>query len=332
MMNTTDTAFTFTIDDEMTPPTKPSMLKIMITVVMAIAGGFIVTANSLIVHIYRSNKSLHTSTFQIVASLAIADIITGFSIPGSKIWEHSYEALYHKESTLVHRKLQWFCLMMPTAVSRTHILLVAIERLLSAKFPIFHRLQVTRKKCAIILIIVWTFNFLICVAGFPLKEGTVHVYELSYVITVGIAIQLFWDICIFCFYIQLIRASTKQVQVQEGQTGKHQIKKDERSRRLTRLISITVVVFEVCWVPFIIIFGIDLLLKQHRFDVDISNIVSFFAMVAFSNSGVNIFIYAGINTHFKQALKRIVGNILPFVIKTDTISPMTTRESTSHTV
>ena len=331
MINITESTFTFTTDYE-APPTKIPTLKLVATVVMAIAGGFIVTANSLIVHIYRRNKSLHTSTFQIVASLAIADIITGISIPGSKIWEYSYKALYHKELTTEHKKLQFFCLMLPMAVSRTHILLVAIERYLLVKFPIFHRVQVTRKKCRRILIIVWIFNFLICVAGFPLKDGTVLIYDISYMITVGVVIQLFWDICIFCFYIQLIRASTKQVQVQEGQTGKHQIKKDERSRRLTRLISITVVVFEVCWVPFIIIFGIDLLLKQHRFDVDISNVVSFFAMVAFSNSGVNIFIYAGINTHFKQALKRIVGNILPFVIKTDTISPITTRESTSHTV
>ena len=277
-------------------------------VLMALIGSIIVFLNAIIIHVHRNSKRLRsTNTFLFIASLAYADILLGALVPITKWANFAIRSLPRRDPKL--DVFMWMLQYVPMTVSRVHLLVIAAERYLAAVFPIFHRNYISLRVCKVALAASWVIC--ICIAGVPFfchtsrRKGLIPWWFMMVAV---IGHQIVIDGFLVFFYINIYRTISSL----KNSGNAKDVRYHKKEMRLTKMIGLTFVLFEICWTPFIIVYivrnaGRSLGFTYNKlFDTWLPPA----QLLAACNSVVNVFIYAGIIPEFMAGVKNVIRRLL----------------------
>ena len=275
-------------------------------IIMAIAGIYVIGVNILVIEIYLTSSRLHTTTFLIIASMALTDITAGLFIPAAKIWVLIYETIHCHGLPYLHRNIHWVLQVFPIILSRLHLVLIAVDRYLSIVHPTFHRNYVTHRMCKMALGVIWIVCA--CAALMPvIGVGNIHgVNTMAYSVGISIAFHVVPDLFMIYLYVRMIRKVIRHNVVGPiNHVTTNLCNKLKNQRKMIKMIGTTVAVFELCWAPLSLAFVVRQIYRNKHFiiaeSLQNSHPIAYF--IAFLNSGINIFIYAGIHPDFRAACK-----------------------------
>ena len=105
-------------------------------IIVAFTGIYVIGVNILVIDVYLTSSRLHTTTFLIMARMALSDIIAGMFIPAAKIWVLIYETIHcHGLPYNMHQNIHWVLLAFPLFLSRLHLVLISVDRYFSIVHP-----------------------------------------------------------------------------------------------------------------------------------------------------------------------------------------------------
>ena len=274
----------------------------VVYILIMIFGVIIIALNVLIILVYHYTKRLQTITFMIIVSLAMADLITGICVPVAKAWIYIYESMHDHGLPRRFRALHWSMQCFPMLLSRSHLLCIASERYLSIVHPTFHRTYISRRLCKLVLSVTWVVSLVISflpARDIGTSDGPGTTLSMPYVIAWTVGYHIVADGLIVYFYIRIIYVV---------KYSKNKRKPDARNKKMFKLVGVTILAFELCWLPFMIVYGViqsNKLKDGSNPSIYLASCVACTHLLAFLNSGINIFIYAGMNSEFRQRLKNM---------------------------
>ena len=211
--------------------------------VLTVLGVFIILVNLIIIQAYRTNRKLHNATFLCLASLALADILTGVMVPLSKLILH----LTIDQMTPFIQVIAWIMQFFPMLVSRLHLLCIAFERFVATNYPVLHRIHNNARLCKIVLCSVWVFCLLIGLSLLLVyEEGDRGFLPLPFILIILIGMQFLTDVLIFYFYYKVWTSiSSQKKRLQTTQATLSEINRNKQNKRICKMIGITLLAFEV---------------------------------------------------------------------------------------
>jgi len=289
-----------------------TMLKIIIQIVIGVVGIIIVTTNSLIIHVYRTTPKLQNATFLCLASLAIADLLTGIIIPISQV---AVQLMYYyigRKVPILQASL-WVVQFTPMTISRLHLLLIAFERYAATAHPIHHRRFMSKGLCLIIIVSGWILSLLLGLIIIPYHDDSGnHFLPLPYILSEILAFNLLTDILImFCYYRVYKSINKPTPKLQGAIANTRVIRMNQQNKRMVKMIGMTIGVFEACWMPFMLIYIPYTITRKFGYPrvVIINNFLSVGQLLALCNSFINVFIYAGISPIFRAGLYGVLDKV-----------------------
>ena len=183
--------------------------------------------------------------------------------------------------------------------SIVHLCLMSIDRAIAVAKPLYHRRFATRATVLKLLVLPWTINTI-----FPLMYAILERTSLLYFIYFIILTVLFYLAPIFLITICYVIIFKEIKRRNNTQMNTHRL----NEVKLVRTTFVIIVVFLVCWTPFVCLSGYVLVTayvtgtrpKESWYYAAIKSL-------AYLNSATNPYIYAIFHSQFRKAFTDIVG-------------------------
>ena len=282
---------------------------------------FICTANALTLITVCLNRNLWNVHNMYVISLAVADFLTGLTLP------------YHMVSSMPYMKLvfdrtKYLCLFKYVILSTmiltsiVNIVTIAVDRWVCIAYPHKYDRLATIPKAGIIILFVWTTGIII--GTMPLY---INKWELSSkcrfdrVLCIGYQVYCQGSILVLsgiiiaaCYGHMLLvvkRRSNTVLQMRvtgNTMTNDPQTTKFKSDWKLVKMFSIIIVVFFICSAPSFVYVILS-------YSVGVPDDVNSFTIpLLVTNSGMNFIIYVVKNSKFRKALKATCLNCRTTVV------------------
>ena len=268
-----------------------------IIAILAVAG------NGLTLAAILKNNKLQTPTNVFIASLAVADLLVGISIPTMTFVGALYYSGMTSLSEVYFCLLNHFFYMFPMICSAYHVFIIAFERYVAIVCPLrYHHI---RRRSMLIsdMVTIWLSSAI--TAAFPLflqhaEESREHcdlqIYA-NYYIVYMVAMPLFGKMLVAtCMYTHIFVIAWKQNKKIHGTYGNNKKEVSVRDLKAVKTLSITVGAFILSWLPYLIY----CILQVNGVIPFSTSIYSVFLSLALANSCMNFIIYAVRNSEFSQ--------------------------------
>ncbi len=310
-------------------PQPYSMMDIVVTLAELVMMLVILVGNTLVVvSVYRFPQ-LRTSTNRLIASLAMADIGVGLSLPFIAMF-NIYPSFRHQWLACALR-YQFIIIMM--TVSQFTLVLVSVDRFVAVQFPLRYSLLMSARRVKSTLAVIWMYSILFPIIQYvpPIGRSDWTVTpncEMEDMFTPGYQITLVLHfflsmIVMLIFYSRVFCIARGHVhrmslsdslasELETATTSVVPVKSEKRMlSRATKTLFVVLGVFICCWMPFFLILTVHMICKIHgvlntetRQHLIYTRMV--FSMFAIANSMLNPFIYAGKSHEFRQAFRRLL--------------------------
>ena len=260
-------------------------------------------------------KYLQTPTNVLIVSLAIADFLNAPALIMIKVRDY----IDHINESEVYTKLVYgsalACNVVSTLMSIISFFLLSLERWLAVFYPLRFKTSVTFKKTIAVAVISWVYGislggvtvlYYIWAAPFSFYQRTVF---LAYLMPKPLFIFLAQGHVYFCATVSLILYISIFIKMRRTSsalsTAESSSTVSRNSKQVTEMISITLALFITIWLPYSIVsyYFVDLVSGT------VTGFVSFqiFHYVLYSNSFINVFIYAWKSKPFRRAFFTMFG-------------------------
>jgi len=157
---------------------------------------------------------------------------------------------------------------------------------------------------------MWLLSLLVgCSLLLFYEEGARGILPLPYLIGFLICFAVIIDLMVIYLYYNVYRSINQQkVRLQVKQATLNEISMHRKNRRMAKLIGVTIAVFEICWLPYSILYSYIRITEKYGIENSkiIRNMMAVAQLLAYCNSGVNGFIYAGISPVFRESIRKIL--------------------------
>ena len=244
-------------------------------------------------------RTTKSSARYFIFSLAVTDLIIGtVAVP-------FYAWLEASKSRMAPSTYDYYAVIFDSIdaalnfSSVVHLCIMSIDRAVAAAKPLYHRLHSTRKSTFRLLFLPWIIAT-ICFVPYVVAEKT-NVLYFIYFITLTVVFYLTPIIIIsICYTIIFWTVKRRNQSRISGQ------RLDEM--KLARTVIAVVVVFLICWTPFVCLNGYVLVVayvtgerpKEDWYYVIIK-------LVSYLNSAINPYIYAIFHSEFRKAFIDIIN-------------------------
>ena len=299
----------------------PEALKIGQTVALSLILVVSLVGNSLIVLLVYKTPTLRKPMNMLIANMAMSDLLYPI------FWVPVRLADLHVGSWLIGGtlgqalcKIHLFLADVSVLVSIQSLVLITVDRFVAVVVPLRSPL-ITRKLCPFIIVATWIVAMAVhspylvsyTLVKYPERlmcellwqeafEGSTYPNYL-----LAGAIVFFYTpfvLLVILYSIILIKLKT---QVHPGeQSANAEEQRTRRNRNVLKMATAIVVVFFICWIPFIsnaIIDSFSLTFSSCSFYRYFN--VTFF--MAYANCAINPIICLTLNSNYRQALKRLVS-------------------------
>ena len=314
----------------------------ILIVVIAFVGNFIVCCTIIVNRSLRSNP---TNTF--IFSLAFSDLLTvslvvPFDIESIillGVWRHSEEMC---EAWII-----MYLITVPTSILT--LLAVSVDRYKSLSDPLnrFRRCRfMTRKKALIVSVVIWIYNFLFALVPIMgwrthdkfVFQGVCYFPFTKIYTTLSSVINFILPLLITCFiYIKIYLIARSQQNIFYGDASRiPKLRSTEEKRvysrniRAAKTISIFVVAFFSCWIPFSFISVVSNLCGSRCVKKIPHEVGVLFLMFGYLNSALNPFLFAFRNSKFKATMSALMQSLRSRAVAKGPRGRSTLTQSTCH--
>lgn len=265
--------------------------------------------NGLVIIAIYKEKTLHTVTNYLIASLAAADFTVGIiGIPCVIVNNYglprNFYACLLMNSTIV------VC----TQISIFSLVAIAIERFLAIRFPVIHRQRIGTKAAGILIICSWAFG---AIVGFVPLFGWnlgwsgvcafVHVIDMDYMVYFNFfgfyMIPLIFLFMVYGYMFHVVR-------LKSSKADKKSVTALKKESRAAKRIFVVLLLFASSWLPINILNSITLFTSKVYIEL-----LTVAILLSHANSCMNPLVYALINSKFNAAFKKSLG------IRKSSVSP-----------
>ncbi|GAB0095898.1 muscarinic acetylcholine Receptor, C-type [Sergentomyia squamirostris] len=268
--------------------------------VITILGG-----NTLTILAIRFSRRLRSAISNLfVLSLAISDIVVGFTLP--------YHLAFYVGSSLgkveIWCLLRFFLIILACCTSIWNLIAIAVDRYIAIIYPLHYGRLMTKKVALLLLSIGWMLGILI--ATVPLFWNNWHTasecefdeilkpWYMAGVITP--VFSMVW-LCLLIVYSRIYREASRQVkQMRSSGSNLNQMPSDWKSVQVVLLI---LGCFSICWLPYFAIATSQIFRMLNQSSATLYKGAFSLAM---ANSGMNPLIYAWKNRNFRKAFSNLL--------------------------
>ena len=271
-----------------------SNIQIILAISFSLLALLCITTNGLTCFVIITRKTTVGPLRYYLFSLAIADILIGaISIP-------FYEAMavWQVQAPAILGRLLSSTDMFLGVCSILHISLMAFDRLMAVKNPIFHRVHMKKRSTVLKLFAIpWLLSLLLAII---IAEVFQPKHQRIMAPITGIALP--FTFVIICYV--LIYAAIRQRNEQFSNSTNTSNTVNEKKLRL--MIICVLFAFLVCWIPFCITnANIDYILKSLNLS-QVLDVVYSVKFLQYFNSTCNPFVYAIFNPAYRSAVKDVL--------------------------
>ena len=269
-----------------------------IAAIIFIGNGLTITA----IIIY---KPLQTKTNIFILNLCVADIYIGI------VNTIAYATTVTDEEFFIISVKSYFS-MAGFATSVFALVDIAIERLISIKYPFKYEQIMTRTVIVSALLVTWILPFAVNLTGaaiqpvFKLDQKNLS-GNIGFLLIISMqCLYLVLGAVVVVIYISILRIAYKQAK----EIKKNMIETAEKARfksemKATITLGLVVLAYVLSWTPMCILSTLDMI-KILTHDIHYYRTMMVISTIGYCNSAVNFFIYAWKNTSFRAAYSLIL--------------------------
>ena len=279
-------------------------VKIILSTWYGLAGLTAIIGNAIVLWLVARNKSLRTISNLFLTSLAAADFLVGFVIDPVWIFTRclEYEANTHVQT---YGKVVDYLWIHTTVATTFNLCCVSLDRYFAIIHPLRYQDILTRRRCYVLIAIVWFTSFILPCSRFLVKDGSVALWLLFTIVTVLIPM-----IIIVFSSIRILKAAAEQSnKIRANNTLQNQeaVKRGRKNSKAAMTISIVVGLFVVCWLPSLVTSLVNYFTSD---DCGLTRQLLYYTVwtsveaLAFTSSGINPWVYCLRHDEFYKALAR----------------------------
>ena len=250
---------------------------------------------ALLVAFYRSKAVYGHITNYFVVSLVVSDLLIGLLMTPMYI---CYSVDLDPPWLI---KLEGF-LWILTVTATTHSLsAVSMDRLISILYPLRYSLIATDRRCRVVIALIWVDGF---VFGFPRLilddfQKLERLWVACSIVTVAIPILIMSS----CYgkIFTIVKKQNGRKLANTFTTGKHL-----RNRKAAITIGIIVCLFIVTFIPSTVVYFMLLFEKDRCKELELNDVWLWVALVSFSHSAINPWVYGLRYRALRKALREQV--------------------------
>lgn len=263
--------------------------------------------NALVIYVILRYAKMKTVTNIYILNLAVADVLCMMSLPFIALqlalvhWPFG-EALCRVIMTVdsLNQFTSIFCLMV-----------MSIDRYLAVVHPIKSTKWRKPRVAKLINLTVWVVSLLVilptmifsglnkvpvCGIVWPEPQDVYYTAFIIYTFFIG----FFLPLAVICLCYLLIIVKVKSSGMRVGST-----KRKRSERKVTRMVSIVVAVFVLCWLPFYI-FNVTSVTSSINPTSAVKSTFDFVVVLGYANSCANPILYAFLSDNFKKSFQNVL--------------------------
>ncbi|XP_028296155.1 trace amine-associated receptor 1-like [Gouania willdenowi] len=249
-------------------------------------------------------KQLHTPTNYLVLSLAVADLLVGvFIMPFTTVLSVSSCWYFRRLVCKLRNVLDSFlCLC-----SILNLCAISVDRYYVVCQPLMYKTKITGRVAGFMVLVAWTISallaILITVNASQEKQTNARckLFQISKMALFGAFVGFYIPaIVIVSLYMKVLAVAQRQaVSIQSTKSGATVSKME---RKATKILSVVIGIFLICWAPFVIC------VSSYPFIIsEVPGLVlETLKWLGWSNSMLNPFIYAFFYRWFRRCFRMIV--------------------------
>ena len=267
--------------------------EIIISILFSLLGLVCIVANGLACYLVVAHRVIKSTFKSYVLSLAVTDILAGVVlIPTYLSLKWTTQLEYRNIRLQRTIKICLICMEIFNAVcSLLHLSLIALDRVIAVKSPIYYRSTMKKKKTVRrLLTLLWFSSLLLATLPLILRKR-------FYVIILQIMIFLTSVFIIVCY-------STLMYRVYKYSTTLHRTNFHRKAKQIIKTTFAIVIAFTICWLPSIVL--LILYATATPYPRVLRHPIKF---LQYFNSTCNPFIYAIFNPTFRNGARIIATNL-----------------------
>lgn len=263
--------------------------------------------NTLVIYVILRYAKMKTVTNIYILNLAVADVLCMMSLP--------FIAL---QLTLVHWPFgEVLCRVIMTVDSLNQftsifcLMVMSIDRYLAVVHPIKSTKWRKPRVAKFINLTVWGVSLLVilptmiysglnkvpvCGIMWPEPQDVYYKAFIFYTFFVGFFLPL--AVICLCYLFIIIKVKSSGMRVGSA-------KRKRSERKVTRMVSIVVAVFVLCWLPFYI-FNVTSVTGSIRPTSAVKSTFDFVVVLGYANSCANPILYAFLSDNFKKSFQNVL--------------------------
>ena len=282
----------------------------LITLVLIIIIGNIITLVAI-----AKNRSLHRKENALIASLAVADMMTGLLLVTNSV-----------EVVLTFSKPVWNTIVLlatvAISVSQMHMVVIGVNRFIAVVMALRYRTLVSKKTTIVVVIMMWTMPVIFMVplhmyairqdplpSGVSFADWAFALNGMIWVALICLSLAILYGKIILETRAQSMKIQAWRLQQQpapniHGQNITSTSQSDSR-KRSTRLVIIILSTAVILNLPYLI-YSILVVNGTPVTTMHMSTLLMMAVQCTLTNAGINIFIYALFASNFRKAYKRML--------------------------
>ncbi|XP_071386159.1 somatostatin receptor type 2 [Centroberyx affinis] len=288
-------------------PHQDKTSSVVITFIYFVVCGVGLCGNALVIYVILRYAKMKTVTNIYILNLAVADVLCMMSLP-----------FIAMQLALVHWPFgEALCRVIMTVDSLNQftsifcLTVMSIDRYLAVVHPIKSTKWRKPRVAKLINLTVWGVSLLVnlptmifsglnkvpvCGIVWPEPQQVYYTAFMFYTFFVG----FFLPLAVICMCYLLIIVKVKSSGMRVGST-----KRKRSERKVTRMVSIVVAVFVLCWLPFYV-FNITSVTSSIKSTSAVKSTFDFVVVLGYANSCANPILYAFLSDNFKKSFQNVL--------------------------
>ncbi|CAJ1081187.1 somatostatin receptor type 2-like [Xyrichtys novacula] len=290
---------------KMPPQDKTSSVVITLIYFAVCAVGL--CGNTLVIYVILRYAKMKTVTNIYILNLAVADVLCMMSLPFIAL----QLALVHWPFGEVLCRVIMGVDSLNQFTSIFCLMVMSIDRYLAVVHPIKSTKWRKPRIAKLINLTVWGVSLLVILPTMifsGLNKGSCgivwpepqDVYQKAFIFCTFL-VGFFLPLTVICMCYLLIVVKVKSSSLRVGST-----KRKRSERKVTRMVSIVVVVFVLCWLPFYI-FNVTSVTSSIKPTSAVKSTFDFVVVLGYANSCANPILYAFLSDNFKKSFQNVLS-------------------------
>lgn len=289
-------------------PTQDKTSSVVITFIYFTVCAVGLCGNTLVIYVILRYAKMKTVTNIYILNLAVADVLCMMSLP--------FIAL---QLALVHWPFgEVLCRVIMTVDSLNQftsifcLMVMSIDRYLAVVHPIKSTKWRKPRIAKLINLTVWVVSLLVilptmifsglnkvpvCGIVWPEPQDVYYKAFMFYTFLVGFLLPL--TVICMCYLLIIVKVKSSGLRVGSA-------KRKHSERKVTRMVSIVVVVFVLCWLPFYV-FNVTSVTSSIIPTSAVKSTFDFVVVLGYTNSCANPILYAFLSDNFKKSFQNVLS-------------------------